>query len=502
MRARVLKNVVRGERKKVLTFDNMSEKVKRVQYAVRGPIVIRAYEHERTLREQPGKLPFSRITYCNIGNPQQLGQPPITFFRQVLALTEYPDLLNQPGIERYFPEDAIERARLILHEGGGTGAYSESMGRAHVRKDIASFINMRDGFDPSAFHYSSPDRIFVTDGASPAVQSMLRMIIRGENDGIMIPIPQYPLYSASIPLYGGKPISYFLDESKNWELSIEELTRSVKEARASGIVPRALVVINPGNPTGSCLPRKNMEDIVRFCAKENILLMADEVYQENVYVKEHKPFVSFKKIVHDLKDELKDYSAVELLSFHSTSKGFIGECGKRGGYVEFTNIDEQAKQEFYKLVSVSLCPNIVGQLMMSLMVNPPKPGTPSYKLYAQERDSIYSSLKKRSEMVSNKLNSLKGISCNPAEGALYLFPKITLPKKAIDEAVNKKMQPDMLYCLELLDSTGLCVVPGSGFGQKEGEYHFRTTFLPNTEHLSQVLDQFTTFHNNFLNRYS
>eukprot|EP01125_Pyxidicula_operculata_P010807 TRINITY_DN355_c1_g3_i1.p1 TRINITY_DN355_c1_g3~~TRINITY_DN355_c1_g3_i1.p1 ORF type:complete len:246 (-),score=64.81 TRINITY_DN355_c1_g3_i1:272-1009(-) len=245
-----------------------------------------------------------------------------------------------------------------------------------------------------------------------------------------------------------------------------------------------------------------MEDIVRFCAKENILLMADEVYQENVYVKEHKPFVSFKKIVHDLKDELKDYSAVELLSFHSTSKGFIGECGKRGGYVEFTNIDEQAKQEFYKLVSVSLCPNIVGQLMMSLMVNPPKPGTPSYKLYAQERDSIYSSLKKRSEMVSNKLNSLKGISCNPAEGALYLFPKITLPKKAIDEAVNKKMQPDMLYCLELLDSTGLCVVPGSGFGQKEGEYHFRTTFLPNTEHLSQVLDQFTTFHNNFLNRYS
>jgi len=481
---------------KALTTEKMAANVKKVQYAVRGALVLRAYEHEKTLKNNPDKLPFKRITYCNIGNPQSLGQKPITFFRQVIALTEYPALLETSGVEKLFPQDAIDRAKEFLSVGGPTGAYSESQGREHVRKDVAAFINERDGFGPND-SYANPNNIFLFDGASPAVQTSLRILLRDEKDGVMIPIPQYPLYSATIPLMGGSPISYYLDEEKNWALSPKELERAVKEAKEKGITPRGLVIINPGNPTGSILDRENMKDIIRFCHRENILLMADEVYQNNVYV-QSKPFVSFKKVLSET-PECKN--ELELLSFHSTSKGLVGECGKRGGYVEMTNIDESVKQEFYKLVSVNLCPNIIGQLMMDLVIRPPAKNGPSRALYEQETTTIYDSLKRRAELVVGKLNSMDGVTCNPSEGAMYALPQIHLPAKAVEEAKKKNLAADAMYCLELLDQTGLCVVPGSGFGQKEGTYHFRTTILPSEEQLTEVMELFSSFHKKFLEKY-
>lgn len=485
--------------KKVLTAEAIPANIKNVQYAVRGELVLRALDHEKKLKSSPGSLPFSRITYCNIGNPQQLGQPPLTFFRQVISLLEYPQLLDHPDAQRIFPRDAIERARRMLKAGGPTGAYSHSQGMEYVREEVAQFINTRDGFKKDDYTYSNPENIFLTDGASPAVQRGISMTIRGPTDGIMIPIPQYPLYSASIPLYGGQQVSYYLNESTVWGLDVKELSRSVKEARSKGINPRALVVINPGNPTGAVLTAQNIKEIIDFCHSEGLLIMADEVYQENVYVRNKKPFVSFKKVLSELGSR---YKGQELFSFHSVSKGFLGECGKRGGYVEFDNIDDAVKADFYKLSSVSLCPNVVGQVVVSLMVNPPKAGDESYALYAKERDAIYNSLKSRAEIVSSTMNKLPGISCQPPEGAMYAFPSITLPKKAIEAAKAKGKHPDVFYCLELLDKTGLCVVPGSGFGQREGTLHFRTTFLPEEKHLREVLDAFAVFHADFLKRFA
>merc|ERR1712146_834342 len=125
----------------------------------------------------------------------------------------------------------------------------------------------------------------------------------------------------------------------------------------------AIAVINPGNPTGACLSEQNMQDIVKFCEREGLVLCADEVYQENVYV-EGQPFVSFKKCIADVGAD------VELVSYHSTSKGYLGECGMRGGYYEAVNIDPQVMDELYKVASVSLCSNLTGQVMVELMVNP------------------------------------------------------------------------------------------------------------------------------------
>lgn len=176
-------------------------------------------------------------------------------------------------------------------------------------------------------------------------------------------------------------------------------------------------------------------------------------------------------------------------------------CGKRGGYVEVDGVEKAVLDEFYKICSVRLCPNILGQVMLSCVVNPPVKGDESYELYMSERETIYQSMKRRAKILTDTLAQLEGVHCTEIDGAMYAFPKITLSEKAIEKAKSVGLQPDVLYCLELLEQTGLCVVPGSGFGQKDGTFHFRTTFLPQEEELETVLKSYKKFHDNFMDTY-
>lgn len=173
-------------------------------------------------------------------------------------MIECPSLLNDVNALKAFHPDAVTRAKaMVAGVGASTGAYTNSKGFEFVRHNVARFIAERDGFPSNA------DHIFLADGASPAVKAVLTMLIRDSNDGILCPIPQYPLYSASITLFGGTLLPYYLDESKGWSMSIDELNRALRSARANKINPRALVVINPGNPTGQ----------VSFCLSFNCVLL-------------------------------------------------------------------------------------------------------------------------------------------------------------------------------------------------------------------------------------
>jgi len=474
-----------------LTADTTNPFLQKVQYAVRGEIVIKAGEYEQQLKDGK-KLPFNQIIYSNIGNPQQLLQKPITFHREVLSLIESPWLLEKDGVNKLFAPDVISRAKNYLSHLNinGTGPYSHSQGVPVVRDEVAKFIEERDGYA------ANPSDIYLTNGASAGVDMLLRLSIRGPTDGIMIPIPQYPLYSATIPLYNGTSIPYYLDEVSEWNMTLSELKRSYEDASNKGVLPRGLVVINPGNPTGQCLSESCMKEIIEFCVKYDITLMADEVYQENIYGK--TPFNSFRKVVFDQKAQ----NDIQMVSFHSISKGFLGECGKRGGYFELMGFDKDTIALIYKGASISLCSNVTGQIMMGLSCNPPKKGEPSFKQYNDEKNAILSSLKLRAEKLVEALNKLEGVSCQPANASMYAFPSITLPPKAIQKAKELGKQPDMYYCLELLKETGICVVPGSGFGQKDGTFHFRTTFLPKEEYIDEVNDRMTTFHKKFMATYN
>ncbi|KAK5889211.1 hypothetical protein CesoFtcFv8_015235 [Champsocephalus esox] len=482
-----------SSRAKVLTIDNMNPTVKKVEYAVRGPIVQRALELERELSEGM-KKPFVEVIKANIGDAHAMGQQPITFFRQVLALCSYPELLNDSS----FPEDAKSRARRILQSCGGNsiGSYSASQGIESVRQDVARYIERRDGGVPC-----DPDNIFLTTGASDGIVTMLKLLVCGEGEtrtGVMISIPQYPLYSAALAELAAVQVNYYLNEEKCWSMDLSELQRSLDEARRH-CNPRALCVINPGNPTGQVQSRQCIEDVIRFAAKERLFLMADEVYQDNVYA-EGCQFHSFKKVLFDMGPEYSDI--VELASFHSTSKCYMGECGFRGGYMEIINLDEEVRAQLTKLVSVRLCPPVPGQALMDLVVNPPQIGEPSYDKFSKERSATLSVLAEKAKLTEQVLNTVKGISCNPVQGAMYSFPRISIPEKAIKEATDKGQQADMFYCMKLLEETGICLVPGSGFGQRDGTYHFRMTILPSTDKLKILLNKVKEFHQKFTEQYS
>jgi len=450
------------------------------EYAVRGPIVSRALELKTQLKEG-ADLPFEEIIFCNIGNPQALGQKPITYYRQVLS-----GILN-PGIVSSLPEDVQDRVQETLDATSGSiGAYTHSQGLLKIREDVAEFILERDGYS------ADPNNIFLTDGASSGVKALMSAFLHKPNHGVLIPIPQYPLYTATLSMLGAKAVPYYLNEAGNWSLDMESMRAAYAKAVAEGIDVIAVVIINPGNPTGNFMGEEDLIELVQFSEENNVMLMADEVYQKNVYNPD-MTFISAKKVVRDLN------SSLPLVSFHSTSKGLIGECGLRGGYFELTNFPMKIRDHLYRLASVSLCPNTIGQIATGLMVRGPSPEGESYPLFQTERKQIYDALKRKAAIVSSKLNEIDGVDCQNVDGALYAFPKITLPDGFIAAAKAAKMQPDTFFCMNLLEKTGIVTVSGSGFSQVKGTYHLRLTILPPEDKIPNMLTRFEDFFKTFVN---
>ncbi len=470
----------------MLTIDTMNPNVLNAEYAVRGPIVTRAQE----LEEQGRK-----IVYCNIGNPQAFAQPPLSFLRQLLSLLEYPELLKSRNVLEQYPKDVVERARMILkRHPPGTGAYTQSAGLPFVREAVAEFIRHRDGIP------ARKEQIILTDGASKGVQAALLSLLRTDRDGIMIPIPQYPLYSASIALFGGKQIGYLLDEENGWQLNESILAESYQAAVTQQVHPVAIAVINPGNPTGGVLSKENIRRVVEFARRRGLSIIADEVYQENIY-SSGVGFHSFAKVMHELRE-----TDVSLFSLHSVSKGFLGECGHRGGYLEIRNVPADVLAQFIKLQSIQLCANVPGQLATYAMVSPPRPGDESYETYIHERDEILADLRRKAEILGKGINEIEGMSLVPPLGAMYAFVRIELPPDrhvqlegmTAAERIGYEASRDEKYCMALLEETGICVVPGSGFGQQPGTLHFRTTFLPPWQEIEGLVATLKAFHKKYM----
>ncbi|XP_042242698.1 alanine aminotransferase 2-like isoform X2 [Homarus americanus] len=420
-----------------------------------------------------------------------MGQKPITFLRQVVSLCLMPSLMDDPNI----PSDVKERAQGILNgcKGSSLGSYSDSAGVEVIRRHVAEYIERRDGFP------SNWEDIILCAGASEGIRGTMKMMIKHDNSikpGVMIPIPQYPLYSATIAEFDLHQIGYYLNESTNWGLDISELERAYDEAKEVSN-PKALVVINPGNPTGNVLTKENIQGVIKFAYEKKLFLFADEVYQDNVYAEGCK-FHSFKKVVMEMG---APYNQMELASFMSCSKGYMGECGLRGGYAEIVNLDPQVKTMYLKSISAKLCPTTLGQAVMECVVNPPREGEPSYEQFIEEKKAVLSSLAERAKMVAETFNSVPGMSCNVVQGAMYAFPQIMLPEKAVQAAKAAGQAADVFYAFQLLENTGICIVPGSGFGQRPGTYHFRTTILPQPELLKTMLEKFRDFHSNFIKLY-
>uniref|UniRef100_A0A2I3S9M3 Alanine aminotransferase 1 n=1 Tax=Pan troglodytes TaxID=9598 RepID=A0A2I3S9M3_PANTR len=453
----------RSRRERILTLESMNPQVKAVEYAVRGPIVLKAGEIELELQ----RLSSSQWPLGGAGSSA------CVLFPQVMALCTYPNLLDSPS----FPEDAKKRARRILQACGGNslGSYSASQGVNCIREDVAAYITRRDGGVPA-----DPDNIYLTTGASDGISTILKILVSGggkSRTGVMIPIPQYPLYSAVISELDAIQVNYYLDEENCWALNVNELRRAVQEAK-DHCDPKVLCIINPGNPTGQVQSRKCIEDVIHFAWEEKLFLLADEVRMSPLG------------------------GSGSFYNWWSSPSLWPSRCGYRGGYMEVINLHPEIKGQLVKLLSVRLCPPVSGQAAMDIVVNPPVAGEESFEQFSREKESVLGNLARKAKLTEDLFNQVPGIHCNPLQGAMYAFPRIFIPAKAVEAAQAHQMAPDMFYCMKLLEETGICVVPGSGFGQREGTYHFRMTILPPVEKLKTVLQKVKDFHINFLEKYA
>ncbi|KAI5922877.1 aminotransferase class I and II [Camillea tinctor] len=476
-----------------LNINNINPHVVEAKYAVRGELAVKSEEYRAKLRRGDKDLPFSQVVSANIGNPQQLDQKPITFFRQVLSLLENPKLLEHEDVllnSLGYKPDVLERAKKLLHDVGSVGAYSASAGVPAIKESIAKFLEARDGFP------ADPAHIYLSAGASSAVNTLLHIICAAPNSGVLVPIPQYPLYTASLSVLNATCVPYYLNEHEHWGTSHDAIKEAYTAAKANGTDVRAIVIINPGNPTGASLPEEDVKSVLEFAAEEKLVVLADEVYQTNVFI---GTFHSFRQTLHKLQQEDPEkYGDVELASMHSVSKGMVGECGHRGGYFDLVGFDKEVEEQIYKFVSITLCAPVIGQCLVEMMVNPPKPGDPSWELYNEEYSGIFNRLRERANALYETFLGMDGVECGKPQGSMYLFPTVHVPPKAAEEAKREGRTPDEFYCMRMLEATGVCVVPGSGFGQKEGTLHFRTTFLaPGTEWVGAI----RKFHNEFMEKY-
>uniref|UniRef100_A0A4W3GJM1 Alanine aminotransferase 1 n=2 Tax=Callorhinchus milii TaxID=7868 RepID=A0A4W3GJM1_CALMI len=218
------------------------------------------------------KKPFTKVVECHWGDAQALGQKPITFLRQVMAVCTFPELQHDASI----PEDAKHRAKKILEscDGGSIGAYNHSQSLTYIQRKLAKYIERRDGGVAS-----HPHHIYIMNGTSTCITIMMNMLITGEGacrTGLLTPSPQFPSFASIISLLDGVHVKYLLNEERGWTLEIPELQRALTQARTH-CNPLVLSVINPHNPTGHVMTRKTIEDVIKFAAKEKLFLLVDEV---------------------------------------------------------------------------------------------------------------------------------------------------------------------------------------------------------------------------------
>ncbi|MDZ7911575.1 MAG: pyridoxal phosphate-dependent aminotransferase [Rhodococcus sp. (in: high G+C Gram-positive bacteria)] len=400
---------------------DQARKLENVRYDIRGRILDKTEE-----LEDQGHT----ILRLNVGNPAPFG-------------FEAPDEIMMAMIRN-----------LPTAQG-----YCDSRGLYSARTAVVQYYQTRGITDVTV------DEIYLGNGVSELITLTMQALCNPE-DEILIPAPDYPLWTASVSLAGGTPVHYLTDESQGWAPDFDDL-----EAR---ITPRTrgIVVINPNNPTGAVYSTEVLQRFVDLARKHDLMLFADEIYEKIVY--DGRSMTNLATMTG--RDVL-------CLTYSGLSKAYR-VCGFRAGWLAITGPLERASSfiEGIKLLAnMRMCANVPAQHAIQTALGGRQSIEdlllPQGRLTAQ-RDLAYSTL-----------NSIDGISCQQADGALYLFPKLDVDKFGIVD--------DERFVLDLLESEKILVSHGRAFNWIEPD-HFRLVTLPNTDDLTTALERL----GNFLSSYS
>ena len=392
-----------------------ADKLENVLYDVRGPVL-----EEATRMEERGM----RILKLNIGNPAPFG-------------------FNAP-------EEVIQDMRdNIVHSQG----YSDSRGIFAARKAIMQYAQIK-----KIPNVTMKD-IYTGNGASELIQLSLNALLNN-GDEVLIPSPDYPLWTACTNLAGGKAVHYICDEQSEWYPDIQDIE--------SKITPKtkALVIINPNNPTGALYPKEILEQLVDVARRHELVLFSDEMYDR--LVMDGLEHISTASLAPDL----------FCVTFSGLSKSHMA-CGFRVGWMILSGNKEIAKDYMAginMLSNMRLCSNVPGQSIIQTALW----GYQSVNEYIVPGGRVY----EQREYIYKALNDIPGISAVKPKAAFYVFPKIDTKKFNIVD--------DQQFALDFLREKRVLIVPGSGFNWKEPD-HFRLVYLPQIEILEDACESLQDF---------
>ncbi len=296
--------------------------------------------------------------------------------------------------------------------------------------------------------------VFLGNGASECIEIALSALAN-EGENVLTPSPGYPLYTAVLGKIGCVENPYYLDEAHGWQPDVDDIASKI-DART-----RAIVLINPNNPTGSVCERGTLERLLELAARHRLVVFADEIYDKLVL--EGHQHVS----IATLTDE------VPILTFNGLSKAYLGP-GLRMGWCLMSGPGKllaEYREAIHKFLRARLCANSPVQHAI----------VPALEGSQAHLDEVRRKLSKRRDLTVEQLNAIEGISCVAPAAAFYAFPRLEVG------------EPDATFIPRLIEQTGVVVVPGSGFGQRPGTSHFRVVFLPPEEVLTRAYRQIQEF---------
>ena len=345
--------------------------------------------------------------------------------------------------------EAVERAMRDGHNG-----YAPSVGILPAREAVAGELSRR-GMPVSA------DRVVITSGKSEGIELTLTALAEG-GDEVLVPSPTYPLYTAVLAKIGARPVFYKKDPANGWLPDVDEIERLVTPAT------RALVVIDPNNPTGATYPEAERRRLIEIADRHNIPLLADEVYGDLAYDGPVAPMASL-------------YPDAPIISFSSLSKAYLAP-GWRSGWMAVGRTDrlDEVLGGVKKLADGRLCSNGPMEHAIEAALN----GDRSHEA------GFRAALRERAELTTRRLNAIDGMRAVAPSAAFYAMPQVTLPAGVTDED----------YVLALLRATGVLCVYGSGFGTPPEDGFFRVVFLASPAELSEIYDLMADFTSDFLSR--
>jgi alanine-synthesizing transaminase len=401
-----------------------SSKLANVCYDIRGPVLARAKQ-----MEEEGH----RIIKLNIGNLAPFG-------------LDAPDEVRQD---------------VIMNMPNASG-YSDSKGLFAARKAIMHYTQ-----DKKISGVTLED-IYIGNGASELIVMAMQGLL-DNGDEVLLPMPDYPLYTAAVSLSGGRPMHYLCDEGAGWLPDVDDIRMKISERT------KAIVIINPNNPTGALYPVDLLKEIVEIARQHQLIVFADEIYDKMLY--DGDEHVSIASLADD----------VLFVTFNGLSKNYRA-CGYRAGWMVISG-EKRHAQDYLEglgiLASMRLCPNVPGQFAIQTALGG----------YQSIKDLVAPSgrLHKQRDLAYDMISAIPGVSCVKPKAALYLFPRLDPKIYPIDD--------DQKFVLNLLEEEKVLVVAGTGFNWPMPD-HFRVVFLPSLDDLTDAFNRISRYLDGYRRRFA